>query len=63
MSLTKQSGCPEAAQEVSGVTRIIKAIALAKCPITLSGTCEYPDSCTGCYDVIDREIEIKAVVQ
>ena len=57
MSSIVECGCSEAAQEVFGVTRIIKAIAYAKCPITLSGTCEYPESCLGCYEVITQELE------
>ena len=53
-----ESGCPEATQEVSGVVeKVIKAIAFAKCPLTLSGICEFPESCIGCYDIIDRELE------
>ncbi|MCK5024598.1 MAG: hypothetical protein KAR56_03175 [Thermoplasmata archaeon] len=57
MSSIVECGCPEAAQEVSGVERMIKSIAFALCPITLSGTCEYPNFCLGCHEIIDWVIQ------
>ena len=62
MSSIIESGCPEATQEVSGVNeRVVKdsiyAIAYATCPITKSGYCEYPDSCIGCYEIIDAKLQ------
>ena len=59
MSSIIESGGPEATQEVSGVVeRIIESIGFAKCPITLSGFCEYPGSCVGCYEIIDDYLEM-----
>ena len=58
MSSIVERGCPEATKEVSGVVeRSLKAIALAKCPITMSGYCEFPKYCIGCYEVIDMNLE------
>jgi hypothetical protein len=58
MSSTIERGCPEATKEVSGVVECaIEAIAFAKCPITLSGYCEFPKYCIGCYEVIDGYLE------
>ena len=54
--ISTESGRPEAAQELSGVARMIESIAFAKCPITLSGSCEYPELCIGCYETINQEL-------
>ena len=54
-----ESSCPEATKEVSGaIERIIESIGFTKCPITLSGLCEYPGSCVGCYEIIDSYLEM-----
>jgi hypothetical protein len=46
---------PEA--EISGaIERIIEAIAFAKCPLTLSGTCRQPGICPGCHPTIEKEL-------
>ena len=58
MSSIVERGCPEATKEVSGVVeKSIYAIAFGKCPITLSGYCEYPGNCIGCYEVIDANLK------
>jgi hypothetical protein len=55
--ISTESGRPEAAQELSGVVeRMIEAISQAKCPITMSGSCEYPELCIGCYETINQEL-------
>ena len=59
MSSIIECGSPEAAKEVSGVVEwVIKAIALGVCPITMSGSCEYPELCIGCYEIIDDYLEL-----
>jgi hypothetical protein len=54
MSGIIENSRPEA--EISGVTRMIESIAYAKCPITLASICIHPESCPGCHETINQEL-------
>jgi len=54
MSGIIENSRPEA--EISGIARMIESIAYAKCPITLASICSHPESCLGCYVVIEKEL-------